>query len=139
GASNVSRKELEELAAHAPIAAVEVALGVYDLFAIRSGVVAYCLERGIEILVHAPFGGPERVPRLAKDPVLAEIAARYGDAGAADIFLAYLLAVRPELVPVVGARRPETIARFVRASSLALGDDELARLDARFSLLAEVR
>ena len=46
GVSNVSRKQLEEIAAVAPIAAVEVALGAYDDLAIRSGVVAYCLERG---------------------------------------------------------------------------------------------
>ena len=38
GVSNVSRKQLEELAAHAPISAVEVALGAYDDLAIRSGV-----------------------------------------------------------------------------------------------------
>src|SRR5215471_17643700 len=47
GVSNVSRKQLEEIAAHAPVAAVEVALGAYDDLAIRSGVVAYCLENGI--------------------------------------------------------------------------------------------
>jgi aryl-alcohol dehydrogenase-like predicted oxidoreductase len=49
GVSNVSRKQLEELAARAPISAVEVALGAYDDLAIRSGVVSYCLERGISI------------------------------------------------------------------------------------------
>src|SRR5262249_14181520 len=47
GVSNVSRKQLEEAAGEAPIAAVEVALGAYDDAAIRSGVVGFCLERGI--------------------------------------------------------------------------------------------
>src|SRR5262249_34912304 len=56
GVCNVSRKQLEEIAAHAPIAAVEVALGAYDDLPIRNGVVAYCLERVIEIFAHAPLG-----------------------------------------------------------------------------------
>src|SRR5579859_394757 len=74
GVSNVSRKELEVIASHAPVAAVEVALGAYDQLAIRSGVVAYCLERGIEILAHAPLGGPERAVKLENDRVLVDVA-----------------------------------------------------------------
>ncbi|MET0594789.1 MAG: aldo/keto reductase [Polyangiaceae bacterium] len=139
GASNVSRKQLEELASHAPIAAVEVALGAYDDLAIRSGVVSDCFERGIEVLAHAPLGGPERAVKLAKDPVLAEIAGRFDDARGADVFLAYLLATNPAIVPVVGARRPETIARFPIAERLALSDEDLAKLDARFPRLGEAR
>jgi len=138
GASNVSRKQLEELAQHAPISVVEVALGAYDDLAIRSGVVAYCLERGIEVFAHAPLGGPERALRLAKDPALAAIASRFG-AGAADVFLAYLFAAERRIVPIVGARRPETIARLRIASALALGDEDLAALDQRFPRLSELR
>jgi aryl-alcohol dehydrogenase-like predicted oxidoreductase/adenylate kinase family enzyme len=139
GASNVSRKELEELAAHAPISVVEVALGAYDDLAIRSGVVAYCLERGIELLAHAPLGGPDRAAKLARDPVLADVAARFARVGAAEVFLAYLLAVRPEIVPVVGARRPETVARFPVIEALELGEKDLAAIDRRFSRLGELR
>ena len=139
GVSNVSRKQLEEFAAHAPISAVEVALGAYDDLAIRSGVVAYCLQHGIEVLAHAPLGGPERAARLAKDPVLAAVASRFGNVGAADVFLAYLLAIRPEIVPIAGARRPETIARFRVASALELGEEELVAIDGRFPRLGELR
>jgi len=139
GVSNVSRKQLEELAAHAPISVVEVALGAYDDLAIRSGVVSYCLEHGIEVFAHAPLGGPERAARLAKDPVLAAVAGRFVGAGAADVFLAYLLAVQPGIVPIVGARRPETIARFRTAAALELGEEHLVALDVRFPRLGELR
>jgi aryl-alcohol dehydrogenase-like predicted oxidoreductase/adenylate kinase family enzyme len=139
GVSNVTRKQLEELTTHAPIAAVEVALGAYDDLALRSGVVAYCLERGIEVLAHAPLGGPERAARLAKDEVLRSIAARFAGVGAADVFLAYLLAVRPAIVPIVGARRTETIARLRAAAALVLDDADLAAIDERFARLAELR
>ena len=139
GVSNVSRKQLEELAAHAPISAVEVALGAYDDLAIRSGVASYCLDHGIEVFAHAPLGGPERAARLAKDPVLAAVAERLAHAGTADVFLAYLLAVRPEIVPIVGARRPETIARFRAAAALELAEEDLVAIDGRFPRLGELR
>jgi aryl-alcohol dehydrogenase-like predicted oxidoreductase len=139
GVSNVSRKQLEEIAGHAPIAAVEIALGAYDDLAIRSGVVAYCIERGIQVFAYAPLGGPERALRLARDRTLALVAARHRGARAPDVFLAYLLAVRPEIVPIVGARRPETVLRFGAAAELALDDEDLLSLDVRFPTLASLR
>jgi aryl-alcohol dehydrogenase-like predicted oxidoreductase len=138
GVSNVSRKQLESAAAEAPIAAVQVALGAYDDLPVRSGVVAYCLAKGIEVLAHAPLGGPNRARGLARDRVLLSIAERVG-AGALDVFLAYLLSVRSEIVPVVGARRPETIGGLARAATLELDDDARAALDARFRSLGETR
>jgi aryl-alcohol dehydrogenase-like predicted oxidoreductase len=138
GVCNVTRKQLEEACAHAPIAAVEVALSAFDDEAIRSGVVGYCLERGIEVLAHSPLGGPQRAARLGRDPLLARIADRLG-VGAGEVFLAYLLAVRPEIVPIVGARRAATVARIVVADRLALEEGDLAALDARFPNLGSLR
>jgi aryl-alcohol dehydrogenase-like predicted oxidoreductase len=84
GVSNVSRAQLEEAASIVRIAAVQVALGAFDDVAIRGGVAQWCCERGIELLAYAPLGGPERARRLARDPVLAGIAAqRPGRAGRA--------------------------------------------------------
>jgi aryl-alcohol dehydrogenase-like predicted oxidoreductase/adenylate kinase family enzyme len=141
GLSNVSRKQLDEAAAHVPIAAVEIALGAYDDLGIRSGVVAYGLMHGVEVLAHAPLGGPQRAPRLARDRVLRQVAERHAAEGAGplDVFLAYLLAVRSELVPVVGVRRPETVARLTVASRLGLDEAELATLDQRFTALGNLR
>jgi len=138
GVCNVSRKQLEEAAGEAPISTVEVALGAYDDVAIRGGVVEYCFERGIEILAHSPLGGPERARRLARDPALARIAGSL-QAAPLDVFLAYLLAVRPEIVPVVGARRAETVSHIARAARLVLEPEQLAALDARFPSLGRTR
>ncbi|MDB4938519.1 MAG: oxidoreductase [Labilithrix sp.] len=139
GISNVSRKQLEEVAQHAPIAAVEIALGAYDDLSLRGGVVDYCLSHEIEVLAHAPLGGPARVRRLARDGTLARVAKGRGDTTAVEVFLAYLLAVNDRIVPIVGARRPETIASFVRASALVLSEEELAIVDQRFPVLAALR
>lgn len=138
GVSNVSRKQLEEAAGEAPITAVEVALGAYDDVAIRGGVVAFCVERGIEILAHSPLGGPERAHKLARDRELTRIAANL-EASPIEVFLAYLSAIRPEIVPVVGARRVETARGLARAARLELSADQLAALDARFASLGRTR
>ena len=139
GVSNVTRKQLEEVAAVVTVTAVEVALGAYDDLAIRNGVAAYCIEHGIELLAHAPLGGPRRVGRLAHDATLRRIAEARGGHTPIEVFLAYLLAVRPEIVPVVGVRRPETVASLVRAAQLTLDELELAAIDARFPGLGSLR
>ena len=138
GVCNVSRKQLEEALGEAPIAAVQVALGAHDDLAIRSGVVGSCIERGIEVLAHSPLGGPERARRLARDPELARIAASV-QAEPIAVFIAYLLAVSPAIVPIVGARRVETVLPLAQADKLALDAEQLAALDARFPLLGRTR
>lgn len=138
GVSNVTRKQLEQAMDVAPISAVEVAFGAYDDAAIRGGVIGLCVERGIEVLAHSPLGGPERAPKLARDPTLARVAASL-KAAPIDVFLAYLLAMRPEIVPIVGARRAETAGRIARATRLELAPDQLAELDARFTSLGRTR
>jgi aryl-alcohol dehydrogenase-like predicted oxidoreductase len=45
------------------------------------------------------------------------------------VALAWELAKAPVVIPIPGARRPETIADSAAAPALRLDDDELARLD----------
>ncbi len=139
GVSNVSRAQLDEAARAAPIGAVQVALGAHDDAALRGGVVAACVARGFDVLAHSPFGGPERAAKLSRDSVLVDVAAEHDDAGPLDVLLAYLLAASPAIAPVVGARRPATVARIVAAARLLLGEDQLTRLDARFPALGALR
>lgn len=67
GLSNVNRTQLDAALAIAPIAAVEVALGARHDEPLRNGLVRRCIDRGIEVLAHSPFGGPKHAPKLAKD------------------------------------------------------------------------
>lgn len=136
GLSNVTRKHLEIAAAHAPIEAVENALGAFDDASVRGGVVDWCRERGARFYAHSPFGGPARAARLARDRALVAVARRLG-ASPHEVVLAYLATLG--VVPLPGARRPETAASVARARSLALDDDALASLDARFPRLAPLR
>jgi len=44
------------------ITAVEVAWGAYDDLPMRNGVLAYCFERGIEVIAHGSLRRPKRAP-----------------------------------------------------------------------------
>ncbi|HYZ27890.1 MAG TPA: aldo/keto reductase, partial [Thermoleophilaceae bacterium] len=60
GVSNVNRRQLDEAAELAPLAAVQVALSVFDDRAVRGGVVERCAELGVAVIAHSPLGGPRR-------------------------------------------------------------------------------
>jgi aryl-alcohol dehydrogenase-like predicted oxidoreductase len=129
GICNVKRTQLDEALELAPIAAVQVAVSPFDDNALRGGVVERCVEHGVAVIAHSPLGGPRRASRLTRIPELAEISAAHG-ATAAELALAWLLALAPSVVAIPGATRPETARSAARAASLRLADDELERLDA---------
>jgi predicted kinase len=128
--SNVNRRQFDEALELAPIAAVEVALSVRDDGAVRGGLLQRCDEFGIALIAHSPLGGPKRSARLAKDEVLVDVAAHHR-AMAAQIALAWLLDLSPVVVPIPGARRPETARAAAAAVALELSPEDRAALDPR--------
>ena len=138
GLSNPSRRDLDELEAASELAAVEVALGPKHDASARAGMLAWCKERGLLLFAHSPLGGVVHAPKLARDTALAAVARRRS-ATAAEVMLAYLLALGPHVVPLPGARRVERVASLVRAAALVLDEEDLALLDARFAGLGAAR
>ncbi|MBX3229955.1 MAG: aldo/keto reductase [Labilithrix sp.] len=134
GLSNPSRRDLDELPSDAPIRAIEVALGPKHDAAARAGMIAWCRARDATLFAHSPLGGVAHAPRLARDQVLAAVAARRG-ATAAQVMLAYLLALDDRVVVLPGARRVETAAGAAFAGELTLTEEDLAALDERFPKL----
>jgi aryl-alcohol dehydrogenase-like predicted oxidoreductase/predicted kinase len=128
GVANVNRGQLDEALDLAPIAGVQVALSVFDDGALRGGVVERCVERGVALIAHSPLGGRRRAGRLARHEALAEVARTRGVAPA-EVALAWLLALSPVVVPIPGARRPETARSAARAATLVLDADERALLE----------
>ncbi len=124
GVSNVNRHQLDEAIGLLPIAAVEVALSLHDDRALRGGIVERCEQSGIALIAHSPLGGPRRAGGLARREALAE-AARAVSATPAEVALAWLLGLSPVIVPIPGARRPETVRSAARAARLSL-EPELA-------------
>jgi aryl-alcohol dehydrogenase-like predicted oxidoreductase len=127
GLSNVNRRQLDEALELAPVAAVEVALGLADDRALRGGLVERCETRGITLIAHSPLGGPRRAPALLRRPAIVELA-REHDVTPAEIALAWLLALSPVVVPIPGARRPDAAASAARAATLELGEAARAAL-----------
>jgi aryl-alcohol dehydrogenase-like predicted oxidoreductase len=132
GVSNVNRRLLDEALELAPIAAVQVALSPFDVGALRGGVVARCAEAGVAVIAHSPLGGPRRAPRLVRNHALAEVA-KARDATPAEVALAWLLALSPEVVAIPGARRPETARSAAAAAELQLDPEERELLDREFA------
>jgi aryl-alcohol dehydrogenase-like predicted oxidoreductase/predicted kinase len=131
GLANVSRTQLDEALELAPIAAVQVALSPFDHKALRGGIVSRCAELGLTVIAHSPLGGPGRSGGLAGRPGLAQIAARHS-ATAPEVALAWLLGLSPTVVPIPGARRPETARSAARAAALELSQADRAALTAAF-------
>ena len=127
GVCNVNRAQLDEAVAVAPIAVVQVAISPFDDRALRGGVVDRCNALGITVIAHSPLGGPRRARRLERHEALTRIA-RAHDATQAEVALAWLLGLAPNMVAIPGARRPETVRSSARAATLRLEPAERARL-----------
>jgi len=119
GLSNVNRRQLQDALDIVDVSAIEVALSVLDDRAVRGGLIEFCDERGIAVIAHSPLGGPRRARAIARRPEFAEIA-RARDATPEEVALAWLLDLSPVVVPIPGARRPETARSAARAASLEL-------------------
>ena len=131
GLSNVNRGQIDEALDLAPIAAVQVALSVFDDRALRGGVVERCAERGIAVMAHSPLGGPRRAKTIRRRDALAAIASAH-DTSPEEIALAWLLDASPAIVPIPGARRPETARSAAAAARIALDDADRSSLAAAF-------
>ena len=138
GVANVNRRLLDEALELAPIAAVQVALSLYDDSAVRGGVLERCAEAGVAVIAHSPLGGPRRAGRLSRRDALAELA-RGRDATEAEVALAWLLGLSPNVVAIPGARRPETARSAARAAQIELDEEERAALVPRPAQAARPR
>lgn len=89
-----------------------------------------CDELGLAFLPWSPLGGLNDAKGLAEHhPAFAEIADARG-VSAQQVALAWELAQSPVVVPIPGAKRPQSIVDSAAAADLELTADELARLDA---------
>lgn len=88
-----------------------------------------CAELGLTFLAWSPLGGLNDAKELAeKHPAFAEIAERRG-ISAQQVALAWELAQSPAVVPIPGAKRPESVQDSALAADIDLDEEELAALD----------
>jgi aryl-alcohol dehydrogenase-like predicted oxidoreductase len=127
GMCNVSVEQLDEVRAVVEIDCVQNKFS--PAYPEGVDVIARCAELGVAFLAYSPLGGlGDRAKALPGDmPVLAEIAAERG-VSPHRIALAWELALAPVVIPLVGARRVETISDSAQAADIDLSADELTRL-----------
>lgn len=88
-----------------------------------------CEELGLAFLPWSPLGGLGDAKALAeKYPAFAEVARDHG-VSAQQVALAWELAQSPVVIPIPGAKRPQSVIDSAAAADLELTDEELARLD----------
>ena len=131
GLCNVTVGQMEAARHIVEVASVQVSLSPFDDENLRNGVAEYCRDNGIQLVAYRPLGG-ERMPRLARDAGLSEVAARHG-VTPAEVVLAWLADLGPGVVPIPGATRVETARSIATALRVRLRDDDRVLLDDRFS------
>lgn len=92
--------------------------------------IALCEQLGLAFLAWSPLGGLNEAKGLAdQHPAFAQIAQERG-VSAQQVALAWELAQAPVVIPIPGAKRPQSVTDSAAAAELRLTGDELARLDA---------
>ncbi len=87
-----------------------------------------CRELGLAFLPWSPLGGIGRAGQLgARYAAFQRVADAHG-VSPQRVTLAWELALSPTVIPIPGASRPESIQDSVRASELALTEQEIAEL-----------
>jgi len=125
GLSNVTVAQLEEALAIAEIVSVQNQLALNFTSPLAKGEVQAATDRGIAFLPWSPLGGIGRADETAAGVAeVHEIASAHG-VSPQQVVLAWELRLGPTVIPIPGARRPETITDSAAAAQLALGGDEV--------------
>lgn len=138
GLCNVGVAQIEEAAAEAEVAAVQVRLGPWALDPVRGGVVEHCRERGILVMAHTPLGGAPGAARLERDAVVRAVAGRRG-LEPAELALAWVRDLDRHVVPIPGATRPQTARSAAAGQRVDLHAEDRVALDERFGAVARLR
>jgi pyridoxine 4-dehydrogenase len=130
GLSNVSRQQLVRAAEQTEIVCVQNLFNVVDQGS--ADVLAECAKRSIAFVPFCPLGlpGPARNHLLAS-PVLAALGARLR-ATPAQIALAWLLGLAPNVLLIPGTRTRVHLAENLAAADVTLDDAALAQLARNF-------
>ena len=126
GLSNVDVAQIDEACDIVEVASVQNQLG--PDFRSSLGEVRRCTELGIAFLAWGPLGGGGSAGRLGElHPAFAEVAATRG-VSPQRVAIAWVRSAGPTVIPIPGARRPETILDSLGAVELELSESELAAL-----------
>jgi aryl-alcohol dehydrogenase-like predicted oxidoreductase len=124
GLSNVTVQQLEEALEIVDVVSVQNQLALNFTSPLGKGEVQAATDRGIAFLPWSPLGGIGNADETNAVGAVEEIASAHG-VSPQRVALAWLLHLGPTVIPIPGARRPETIQDSAQAATLELSDDEV--------------
>jgi aryl-alcohol dehydrogenase-like predicted oxidoreductase len=127
GVSNASLEQVREAMGILPLASVQNQYS--PAFRDSEEELLFCAEHGIAFLPWSPLGGIGSAGELGDHHVAFDTVAEERGVSPQQVALAWELAKAPEVIPIPGASRPETIIDSLQAADLKLTPDDLARLD----------
>ncbi|MGC3995239.1 MAG: aldo/keto reductase [Propionicimonas sp.] len=126
---------------NASVAQIDVARGILgeDLVSVQNQFspqhtdslveLEYCASLGLAFLPWSPLGGIRRAGQVGgTQSVMSEIASARG-VTPYQVVLAWELALAPQVIPIPGASRPESIADSALAADFVLDQAELVRIE----------
>lgn len=131
GLSNVTVKHIEEARKIVPIVSVQNRWNPEDRRPETDGVLDYCTRHQIALLPYSPFGGSRGAPFLDRIGSVGKQARRRG-VSAHCLIIGWLLAKSPVVIPIPGARRPQSIADCASAIEMDLSKDDAKIIEGAF-------
>jgi aryl-alcohol dehydrogenase-like predicted oxidoreductase len=155
GLSEAAAETIRRAAKVHPIAALQSEYSIWER-EVEDDILPACRDNGIGFVPYSPLGrgflagtirsleelpandwrrndprySPENMPKnLAIVDAIAGVAQRHGVSNA-QVALAWLLAQGPDVVPIPGVKRLETLRDSVKAADLALTEEDLAAIEA---------
>ena len=132
GLSNVTVRQIEEARKIVPIVSVQNRYNPDDRGVEKDGVLDYCSKHKIAFLPYSPFGGTRGAPLLGTLGKLSD-EARKRRVSPYRLVLAWMLAKSPVVIPIPGARRPESIDVCAGAGDVELDASAVKAVEASFS------
>ena len=137
GLCNTTPGEWQQALGHFQVAAVQNELSVLNRKSAADGTLELTRQQEIPFLAHRPLGGYAKTAKLAKNAVLVPLGERH-QATPHEIALAALLDAGPNVVPLIGATRVESVRSCLAALRIKLDVSDRAALGIRFSFAADV-
>lgn len=128
GVSNFSMQELVDARRVADIVSVQAPLWFLFMNSERAELLKYCEENRITWIAFAPVGGNRNAHRLPEFQEWFDEHIVSTDASIYSIALAWLLHRSPMLLPIPATTKIEHLAENMRASEIALSDEEVAMI-----------
>lgn len=135
GVCNVSAAQLKQALGHFKVAIVQNELSVLTRKSAKDGMLELTREMGIPFLAHRPLGGYAKVEKLLKNAILKPLAERH-QTSPHEIALAALLSAAAHVVPLIGARRIDSVRSSLAATRITLDVSDRTALDMKYSFAA---